>query len=89
MMNGGHILECFPTAAAAATRQVASKLKKNKNMAFGLSTINVLSLLLPWTASRISRTIAMMSDSKSPWQGGHDGGTMLPLPLNQVAFAAY
>jgi hypothetical protein len=32
MMNGRHILEGFPTAvAAAATRQVASKLKKQTN----------------------------------------------------------
>ena len=70
MMNGRQIPEGFPATAAAvaaAIRQAASKIRKKKNMTFGLLTINVilLLLLLLWAASRISRTIAMMSDSKT------------------------
>lgn len=67
-MNGRQFLGGFPaaTAAAAATRQVTSKIEEEKNMASGLLTINVLSLLLPLAASKISRTIAMVSDAKPP-----------------------
>jgi hypothetical protein len=53
-MNGRQILRGFPVAAApAAIRQVAGKTerKKKKNMAYGLLTINELSLLLPGAAS--------------------------------------